>query len=184
MEKLGPTHPLVTTTISSQWALWTSCICASFNSLSTKSFIYFLPISFMENSRAIGIMTFPPSINWNSLLHTLCANDSLHKCYPLTSIWSNTTFLNLFHDMFMKNIQSFIKSLGLWIYRHINVGAHFCIVFQNNIHTIWMKPSFGVYNVLVPLSNHENLLCKIICKNMNNHKIKFQITKIIRNKLT
>jgi hypothetical protein len=28
------------------------------------------------------------------------------------------------------------------------------------------------------------LLCKIICKNMNNHKIKFQITKIIRNKLT
>lgn len=144
MEKLGPTHPLVTTTISSQWALWTSCICASFNSLSTKSFIYFLSTSFMENSRAIGIMTFPPSINWNSLLHTLCANDSLHKCYPLTSIWSNTTFLNLFHDMFMKNIQSFIKSLGLWIYRHINVGAHFCIVFQNNIHTIehYMNEAF------------------------------------------
>jgi hypothetical protein len=211
MEELGPTHLLVTTVTSSRWASWTSCIHTSSNSLSTKSFIFFLPISFMADSHATCKMTFPLSINssqgcyyplsariitcfksskriawfWHCLKE-ICFFTQYVQMTPSTSVtpWHRFGTTQYSWMCFMICLWNISKASSKVLdYEYTNTSmwvptfALYSKTISTPLNTIWMKPSFGVYNVLVPLSNYENLLCKTTYRNMNNHKIKFQIYK-------
>jgi hypothetical protein len=119
-------------------------------------------------------MMFPPSVNssqgcWYPLLttRTICFKSSKRNawcwcclkeihCFTLYVQMTPSTSVTPWHPFgatqhswcvswyVYEHIQSFIKSLGLWIYQHINVGAHFCIIFQDNFHTIehYMNEAF------------------------------------------